>query len=114
MVVMVNLKKKNIQFLNRFKLKAFHFLPNDIISDLMKLKSFADNKISVIMIFKFVFDRVENIVAKEEYTGYQHFLLLPQCSFSSKSLTLYLTTQSLNSPETQSVWKPSGKWQKCR
>ena len=26
-----------------------------------------------------VFDRVENIVAKEENAGYQHFLLYPQC-----------------------------------
>ena len=26
-----------------------------------------------------VFDRVENIVGKEENAGYQHFLLFPQC-----------------------------------
>ena len=27
----------------------------------------------------YVFDRVENIVGKGESTGYQHFLLFPQC-----------------------------------
>ena len=27
-----------------------------------------------------VFDRVENILGKEENSGYQHFLLFPQCS----------------------------------
>ena len=26
----------------------------------------------------FIFDRVENIVGREESAGYQHFLLLPQ------------------------------------
>ena len=28
---------------------------------------------------KFVFDGVENIVGKGENTGYQHYLLFPQC-----------------------------------
>ena len=28
---------------------------------------------------KFVLERVENIVEKEENAGYQHFLLFPQC-----------------------------------
>ena len=32
-----------------------------------------------------VFDRVENIVGKGENSGYQHFLLFPQC-FEKASL----------------------------
>ena len=28
---------------------------------------------------KFVVDKIENIVGKEENAGYQHFLLFPQC-----------------------------------
>ena len=28
---------------------------------------------------KFVLDKIENIVGKEENAGHQHFLLFPQC-----------------------------------
>ena len=44
-----------------------------------KLKASADNKIKVAAKLKFVLGRVENIVAKGENAGYQHFLLFPQC-----------------------------------
>ena len=57
----------------------FNSLPNDIILDWSKLKPFADNKIDVNKNLKFVLGRVENIVGKGENTGYQHFLLFPQC-----------------------------------
>ena len=46
--------------------------------DMSKLKAFADN-FSVAKMAKFVCDRIENIVGKEENAGYQHFLLFPPC-----------------------------------
>ena len=54
-------------------------LPNDKILDWSKLKTFADDKIEVLKMVIFVFDRVENIVGKGENAGYQYFLLFPQC-----------------------------------
>ena len=54
-------------------------LPYDKISDQSKLKAFADDKLKVIQMAKFVLDKIENIVGKEENAGYQHFLLFPQC-----------------------------------
>ena len=42
------------------------------------MKAFEDDKIYVNEKFKFVLERVEN-VGKGENTGYQHFLLFPQC-----------------------------------
>ena len=52
-------------------------LPNDKILDRSKLKAFADNKVKFLKMMIFAFDRVENIVEKEENAGYQHFLLFP-------------------------------------
>ena len=50
-------------------------------------------------IIVYVFDRVENIVRKEQNAGYQHFLLFPQrlrkASFS-RSLTLSQTSPGFN------------------
>ena len=45
------------------------------------MKAFADYKIKVTEILKFVYGtgRVENIVGKGENAGYQHFLLFAQC-----------------------------------
>ena len=57
----------------------FNSLPNVKILDRSKLKAFAEDKINVTEILKFVLERVENIVGKGENAGYQHFLLLPQC-----------------------------------
>ena len=37
---------------------------------------------------KFVLDKTENVVGKEEKVGYQHFLLLPQCFQKPFSLGL--------------------------
>ena len=54
-------------------------LQNDKILDQSKLKAFADDKLKVIQMAKFVLDKIENIVGKEENAGYQHFLLYPQC-----------------------------------
>ena len=44
-----------------------------------KLKAFEDNKFNMARVMRFIVDRVENIVGKEENAGYQHFLLFPQC-----------------------------------
>ena len=41
-------------------------LPNDIILDWSKLEAFTDDKIKVAKIMIFVFERVENIVEKED------------------------------------------------
>ena len=57
----------------------FNPLPNDKIFHWSKLKAFADDKINVTEILKFVLETVENIVGKGENAGYQHFLLLLQC-----------------------------------
>ena len=43
------------------------------------LKGFAEDKLKVAQIAKFVLDWVENIVGKGENAGNQHFLLIPQC-----------------------------------
>ena len=50
-------------------------LANNKISDLPKLKGFADDKINVTKKLKFVLGRVEKNVVKGENPGYQHFLL---------------------------------------
>ena len=36
---------------------------------------------------KFVLDKIENILEKQEKAGYQHFLLFPQC-FQKSGLCL--------------------------
>ena len=55
------------------------FLPKSKILELSELKGFADYKINMTQKWKFVLERVENIVGKGENAGYQHFLLFPQC-----------------------------------
>ena len=64
-------------------------LPINKISDLSKLKVFADETINVTQKLKFDLGRVENTVGKGENAGYKQFLLFPQCfqkAFSSGSL----------------------------
>ena len=56
-------------------------VPNDKILDWSKLKAFADDKIKVLKMMIFVFDRIENDVGKGEIAGYQHFLLFAQCFY---------------------------------
>ena len=50
-------------------------LPNNKILELSKSKAFADDKINLDKILKFVFGRVKNIVGKGETAGY-HFVLI--------------------------------------
>ena len=52
-------------------------LPNDKISDLTKLKAFAEDRIDIAQVMISVFNRIENIVEKGENVGYQHFLPFP-------------------------------------
>ena len=59
--------------------KLLNPLPNGKILLQSKLKAIADIKLKVIQMAKFVLDKTENIVGKEENAGYQHFLLFPQC-----------------------------------
>ena len=54
-------------------------LYNDKYIDWSKLKAFADDKINVPQNLTFLGGRIENVVGKEENTGYQHFLLFLQC-----------------------------------
>ena len=58
-------------------LPALNPLPNVKFLDRSKLKSLADDRISVTEKLKFVLGRVENIMGKGENAGYQHFLLFP-------------------------------------
>ena len=58
---------------------VFTSLPNGKILDWSRLKAFAHDKNSLTEKLKFVLDRVENIVGKEENAGYQDFLYFPQC-----------------------------------
>ena len=61
-------------------------LPNDKILDSSKSETFADNKINATSKFKFVSERIENILGKEENAGYQHFLLFQKCFQKPPSL----------------------------
>ena len=54
--------------------------------DWSKFKVFAGDKINLTLKLKFALKRIENIVGKGENTGYQHFLLFPQC-FQKASVT---------------------------
>ena len=58
------------------ELRSLH---NNKIFDQTKFKAFADDNFNVAQLLIFVFHRTENIVRKGENTGYQHFLLFPQC-----------------------------------
>ena len=61
--------------------------------DWSKLKAFADDKINVNQILKFVLERVKNIVGKGEKAGHQYFLLSPQCFpkvYFSRSLEFWI------------------------
>ena len=55
-------------------------LPDNKIFIFVQIKSINANKnFKGTHTVRFLFDRVENIVGKEENAGYQHFLLFQQC-----------------------------------
>ena len=62
-----------------FQISALNSLPNNKILDLSILKAIADDIINVDEMRISLSDSVEDILRKGENTGYQHFLLFPQC-----------------------------------
>ena len=58
--------------------QCFNPLPNEKLSEVTKLKAFADDKLNIVKMVITLFDRVENTVEKGENAGYQHFLLFQQ------------------------------------
>ena len=50
------------------------------------MEAFANDKFDVAEIMVSVFDRIENIEAKGKKSGYQYFLIFPQC-FQKASYT---------------------------
>ena len=54
------------------------------------MKAFAEDRLKVIPMAKFVLEKIENIVGNEENAGYQHFLLFPQCFQKAFSLGFFL------------------------
>ena len=73
--------KKVGYFLSGLELhfNACNPLPNNKILDKSNLKAFADDKLKMIQLAKFVLDKKENDVGKEENAGNQLFLLFPKC-----------------------------------
>ena len=81
--------QRKISYLQHNYTVTINSLPNDKIFDQSKFKAFAEDKLKVIQMAKFVLDKIEKNVGKEENAGYQHFLLSPQCfqkALSSRSL----------------------------
>ena len=64
---------------------SFKSVPHRKVLDWSKLKAFADNKLNLAEKLKFVLGRVENIVGKGEYAGYQHFPKMFSKDFLFKS-----------------------------
>ena len=62
-------------------------LPNDNFRP-VQIESNCRRKIKVDPMAKFVLDKTENIVGKEENAGYQHFLLFSLCFQKDFSLGL--------------------------
>ena len=71
---------------NRIRINS---LPNSNFLDWSKLKAFAEDKLNLAEKLKFVLERVENIVGKEENAGNQHFLLFPQCFQTATPIGLF-------------------------
>ena len=86
--------------LSVIRVKRVNPLSNDKILDQSTVKAFADDKLKVIQMAKFVLDKTENIVEKEENAGYQNFLLFLQCfqkAFSIRSLKVEIVLYRVNS-----------------
>ena len=64
---------------HEFISKILNPLLNNKISDVTKLKAFADDKLNVARMMIPLVDRVENTVGKGENAGNQHFLFFSQC-----------------------------------
>ena len=66
--------------------RASNSSPNDKTLDWSKMKAFADDKMNLNENLKCVLGRIENIVAKGEKAGYQHFS--PFLTMFSKAFSL--------------------------
>ena len=92
--VCVSVCVQNTSFCQRAG-RGINSLPNDKYLDVTKLKACVEGKINVAHMMISVFDKVENIVAKGENAGNQHFLLFPQC---------FLKASFLKSLKVGNVW----------
>ena len=82
---------------NRYKILSFgKDLTNGKIFARTSLKAQAEIKLNVAKMMNSVFDRVENIVGKEESTGYRHYSLFQQC-FSLGTLKVRIVWQVVGS-----------------
>ena len=70
-------------------------LPNGRISDLSKLKAFADNNLNIIQMREFFLVVGRVIMGKGENTAYQHFLLFIGCFQKFSFLTVTKTTDCI-------------------
>ena len=86
-------------------------LPNDEILEWSKLKAFADVKINVTKISKFVLKTEENIVGKGENAGNQHFILFPHC-FQKLSFSGLLKARAVwkRVKRKKMLWKRRKYW----
>ena len=76
------------------------------------VKGFADYKLIVTQILKFALGSIENIMVKEENTGYQYFLLFPRWSLKVW-IFWYHTVICFNNPEKEALLKQREKRRKC-
>ena len=99
--------------------------PNDNLLDWSNLKAFAENKINMAQKLKFVSGQIGNIVGKGENTGFQQFLLVPQCLLKAffqgpwnlglcgKGLTHYHTMPHFDALKIYSCGKHCEKRRNC-
>ena len=89
-------KGLNCLFLSKPR-RGYELFNNKKLLHLSEFKACADNNLFVAKFAKFVRDRVESIVVKEENAGYKHVLLFPLCfqklSFFG-SLKVYFVVKS--------------------
>ena len=58
----------------------FNPLPNYIVLNQSKFKAITEDNLNVAQMIEFIFRKFENIMGKEENTGYQHLLLFKYVS----------------------------------
>ena len=74
------------------KYNVLPYFPSEKKLNWFKFKGFADDKLILVQMVSFVFDRIENILGKGENAGIQHFLLFPKCFQKASSPGLYQNT----------------------
>ena len=76
------------------EITSFNLRPNDKNLGGNQIGSICRRQYHVANMLISLFDRVENIVGKGENTGYQHFLLFPQC-FQNASFSRLLKIRTV-------------------